>query len=220
MSRILVINPNSNDEVTRGIALSLAGLDLPNGFGTECVTLAEGPFGVETQEDVDAVVDPLRRMILKRSDCSAFVIACYSDPGLSECRAACPDPVAGIQESAVTEAISLGGRFGVIALGPQSIERHARYMTAMGVMDRLAGERPLRMTVAEGEQPEAFGRICDVARELRDIDKADSIILGCAGMARHRERLEAVLERPVIDPTRAAVIRLARAPSTALAHED
>jgi Asp/Glu/hydantoin racemase len=36
-------------------------------------------------------------------------------------------------------------------------------------------------------------------------DGADVIVMGCAGMARHRRPLEAVLGVPVIDPTQAAV---------------
>ncbi|MEO1090147.1 MAG: aspartate/glutamate racemase family protein, partial [Pseudomonadota bacterium] len=31
------------------------------------------------------------------------------------------------------------------------------------------------------------------------------VVLGCAGMARYRDRLEALLRRPVVDPTQAAV---------------
>jgi allantoin racemase len=36
-------------------------------------------------------------------------------------------------------------------------------------------------------------------------DGADVVIMGCAGMARHRRPLEDVLDVPVIDPTQAAV---------------
>ncbi|HKD57676.1 MAG TPA: aspartate/glutamate racemase family protein, partial [Hyphomicrobiaceae bacterium] len=42
-------------------------------------------------------------------------------------------------------------------------------------------------------------------KELRDKDAADVIVMGCAGMARHRQPLEAALGIPVIDPTQAAV---------------
>ncbi|QIE56735.1 Asp/Glu racemase [Pikeienuella piscinae] len=206
MPRILIINPNSNEAVTSGIAETLAGLGEENGSVLECATLSEGPFGVETQADADAVVAPLRRLVNSRKDCDAYVIACYSDPGLRECRADSDKPVFGIQESAVRQATGIGGRFGVIALGPQSVERHMRYMTAMGVTDKLAGERPLHMTVAEGERPEAYERILEVALELRDLDHASAIILGCAGLARHRERLEATVALPVIDPTQAAAM--------------
>ncbi|MBV9054460.1 MAG: Asp/Glu racemase, partial [Hyphomicrobiales bacterium] len=39
----------------------------------------------------------------------------------------------------------------------------------------------------------------------RDEDGADAIIMGCAGMARHRRSLEEALGVPVIDPTQSAV---------------
>ena len=45
----------------------------------------------------------------------------------------------------------------------------------------------------------------DVGRQLRDDHNANVIVLGCAGMARYRERMEAELEISVIDPTQAAV---------------
>ena len=44
-----------------------------------------------------------------------------------------------------------------------------------------------------------------VAQQLRDEDQADTIILGCAGMASHRSRLESRIGLPVIDPVKAAV---------------
>ena len=43
-----------------------------------------------------------------------------------------------------------------------------------------------------------------VGRELRDLDGAEVIIMGCAGMAKHRVALEKSLGIPVVDPTQAA----------------
>lgn len=48
-------------------------------------------------------------------------------------------------------------------------------------------------------------RLIEVRRQLRNHDGADVLILGCAGMARYRHRVEQVLALPVIDPTQAAV---------------
>jgi Asp/Glu/hydantoin racemase len=76
----------------------------------------------------------------------------------------------------------------------------------MGLADRLAGERPLEMSVAEtagGEQ--TLQRMVDVGRRLREQDGAEAVVMGCAGMARHRRPLEEALGIPVIDPTQAAV---------------
>ena len=79
---IRVINPNSNEAVTRGLEEALASLAFKGGPRIACSTLAEGPFGIETQADADDVVLPLRRLVEKDNASSAFVIACYSDPGL------------------------------------------------------------------------------------------------------------------------------------------
>jgi Asp/Glu/hydantoin racemase len=47
--------------------------------------------------------------------------------------------------------------------------------------------------------------MAEVGRRLKDEDGAETVIMGCAGMARHRRPLEQALGIPVIDPTQAAV---------------
>ncbi len=112
----------------------------------------------------------------------------------------------GINECGVLTALASGERFGVIAIAQRSIRRHVRYMRQMGLLDRLAGERPLNMSVAETASGErTLERMIAIGQELRDTDGADVIVMGCAGMARHRRPLEAALGIPVIDPTQAAV---------------
>ena len=202
--RILVINPNSNHEVTDGFSEALCPLRLPDGPDIACMTLAEGPFGIESQEHVDSVTLPLRRIVVERQDVDAFVIACYSDPGIGICREATKKPVFGIQESGILAALSRGERFGVIALGPQSIKRHLRYIRQLGLESRLAGERPLNLSVAAAEHSEAFPKVLEVARELVKTDGADVLLLGCAGMTKHRIPLEDELGIPVIDPVQMA----------------
>jgi allantoin racemase len=135
----------------------------------------------------------------------AFVIACYSDPGLHLCREGTRRPVFGIAECAVLTALARGDRFGVIAIAQKSIRRHARYLRQMGLIDRLAGERPLGVSVAESASEGTLARMVETGRALIDEDGADVVIMGCAGMARHRRPLEDALGVPVIDPTQAAV---------------
>lgn len=204
--QILVINPNSNEAVTRGISDALEPVRFAGGPEIVCRTLAEGPPGIETQEHVESVTLPLRRLVEKTDDADAFVIACYSDPGLHVCREATRRPVFGINESGVLTALARADRFGVIAIRQRSVRRHIRYLRQMGLLDRLAGERALEMSVAETVSGEGtLDRMIAVGRELRDIDGAEVIVMGCAGMACHRRPLEAALGIPVIDPTQAAV---------------
>lgn len=202
---ILVVNPNSNEAITAGLDAALAPFRVPGGPAVECLTLAEGPFGIESQVDADGVILPLVRLTRAREDASALVIACYSDPGLEACRSVARVPVFGIQEAGVTTALARADRFGVIAIAEASIPRHIRAMRAMGVVGRLAGERALNVSVDESARGAAtFDRLVEVGGALV-ADGADVLILGCAGMARHRAGLEARLSVPVIDPVQAAV---------------
>lgn len=205
MKKILVINPNSNDAVTEGLRECLAPFQLPKRIEIECMTLAEGPFGIESRLDSELVVQPLHRLVTERDDADAFVIACYSDPGLALCREATMKPVFGIQESGLFAALQRGASVGVVALGRNSIARHLPYIRTLGLQSRLAAERPLNLSVAQSETAAAYPRIEAVARTLVEQDMADTLLMGCAGLARHCEQLENALGIPVTDPTQAAV---------------
>ena len=75
----------------------------------------------------------------------------------------------------------------------------------MGLTDRLTRERPLNMSVAETASGEGtLAKMIEVGRALQE-DGSGAIVMGCAGMARHRKPLEQALGIPVIDPTQAAV---------------
>ncbi|WP_340301316.1 aspartate/glutamate racemase family protein [Roseobacter sp. HKCCD5988] len=202
---IVVINPNSNELVTDGIRDALKEFNLPKSPEIECVTLKEGPFGIESQLDSDSVIIPLVNLVQSRTDAGAFVIACYSDPGLHACRSITKKPVFGIQESGVLSALARADRFGVIAISDASIQRHWRVMARMQVLDRLAGELPLNMSVDESARgTKTLEKLVNVGGLLKK-QGADVLVLGCAGMATHRKKVEEALGIPVIDPTQAAV---------------
>jgi allantoin racemase len=206
VDRILVINPNSTEAVTKGIDKAMAPLRMAGGPEIECMTLREGPPGIETQQHVDGVVAPMVKLVRERqADYAAFVIACYSDPGLFSVREATTKPVLGISECGVLTALTLGHKFGVIAILQKSIPRHLRYLGAMGVMDRLAAELPIGLGVTElSDEKKTFGRMVDVGKALRDTHGANVIVMGCAGMARYRKPLQDEIGIPVVEPSQAA----------------
>ncbi len=201
--KILVINPNSNETVTDGLRCSLkAFTEIAE---IECGTIADGPFGVESDADIEAIGPLIVDRIEQSPDHDAYVIACYSDPALEECRRRFAAPVFGIQQSAVETAARGGRRFGVLALSNDSIRRHLQRIRALGLSDHLVGELPLDVTVDQAaNDPDTLAKI--VAQGRRLIDRgASSLVLGCAGMAALRDSAEQALEVPVIEPTQAAV---------------
>jgi len=204
---ILVINPNSTEAVTRGMDEACEPLRISGGPAIECVTLKEGPPGVESQQDADSVVGPLLRLVSAREKAhAAFVIACFSDPGLHAVREVTKKPVLGIAECGILTALTLGHKFGVIAILRKSIARHLRYIDALGVADRLAADLPIGLGVTElADEKKTFGRMVEIGKRLRDERDADVVVMGCAGMAGYRKPLQDAIGIPVVEPTQAAV---------------
>ena len=205
-ARITLVNPNSLVKVTEAIARATApfqGLPLDFRF----LTSTGGPAGIQTQAEADASIAPMAQLCRQEAAATdAFIVACFSDPGLHGLRDQVPVPVLGIGECSVLTAMSMATRIGVIAIASAAVARHLRYFRAMGVADRICGELALDMKVSDLADPEsAFERMTAVGRTLRDDHGADVLIMGCAGMADLRDRLEEACGLPVVEPTQAAV---------------
>lgn len=198
--RVLVVNPNSSVPVTRSIAEALA----PLGDMFEVIRRADGPETIRTDEDVAAAGLAFLEIAEARPDAAGFITACFSDPGLDLARGRVGQPVTGAQEAAVLEACARAESFGVIALSERAIPRHMKRIDALGLIDKLVGEAPLRDASAEDSGSEQlYAQLRDLARGLRERG-AGAVVLGCAGMARQAARLEDELGIAVIDPVAAA----------------
>jgi allantoin racemase len=202
--KIAVLNPNSSAEVTRLMDEALAPLKFATRHEITCTELSGAPIGIETDAHVLEVV-PMVVDFVEAAEAGAVVVACFSDPGVEEASRS-GKHVIGIAEAAYCTALQLGDRFGVISLGPASIRRHATHIDRLGLSSRLAGDRAVGMSVAEGHSsPKAAAAIAAVAERLIAEDGADVLILGCAGLGARRAELERRFGRPVIDPVQAGV---------------
>jgi allantoin racemase len=205
MALIRIINPNSNSTVTEAMSTALEPLRMAGGPRLDCVTLEQGPPGIESQAHVSQVEPLLAQRIQSDNEADAFVIACYSDPGLHLCRELTSRPVLGIAECAILTALTRGSSFGVISILHNSVARHKRHLRERRLDHLCAGDRPLGLSVAQvASGDNTYARMLTVGTALRDEDGAEVIIMGCAGMARHREPLQDALGIPVIDPAQAA----------------
>lgn len=204
MGTLIVINPNSSQAVTDGINIAIDPLRA-FGIPIRCLTLAEGPKGIESQRQADLTIAPMLALAAAQTDAAGYVIACFGDPGLHALRDQTHLPVVGIQEAAVMTALTLGQRFGVIAILPSSIPRHLRAFGAMGILPRLAGDRALGLGVADLADPEkTLDAMITTGLSLRDKDGANVLVMGCAGMASYRTHLEDATGLPVVEPCQAA----------------
>ncbi|WP_052700032.1 aspartate/glutamate racemase family protein [Martelella endophytica] len=202
--KIAVLNPNSSKAVTQSMERCLEPLIGRTKYQIICSELPAAPIGIEDDNDV-ATVSPMVEAFVKASDADAFVISCFSDPGVAAARSLTDKPLFGIAESAYCTSLLYGRRFGVISLGASSIARHRVQIERHGLLGRLAGDRSIDMTVAEANDVDnARDVVQRVGAELR-ADGADVLILGCAGMGEQRPALQKLLGTIVIDPVQAAV---------------
>lgn len=209
MARILVINPNSSQACSDGIAAAIAPFRAPSGPAPsgptiDVVTTPDGPPAVYTWRDWHAAVEPVCRRI-EADPADVYIVACASDPGIEAARASTPRPVLGVFRSAAAAAIARAERFGVIAIVDASKARHLAALRAMGLESRLAAEIALNVSMDTLLDPEAArASLIDAAIACRDAG-AETVILGCTGMAHHRAAIEAAANVPVIEPCQAAV---------------
>jgi len=136
MSTILVINPNSTQAVTDHISLALQPFRFEGGPQLDCQTLRSGPPGIESQAHVDSISDKLLRWLEENPsyrDVDAWVLACFSDPGLFAMREVLPCPVLGCAEASYHAASAMADKFGVISIlarGSWRARRVSKYSTS------------------------------------------------------------------------------------------
>ena len=206
--RILVINPNTTASMTAAIGAAAREAAAP---GTEiaAVNPASGPVSIEGYYDEAFSVPGLLAELAKGEAAwvDAHVLACFDDTGLEAARSAALAPVIGIGEAAFHLASLLGHRFSVITTLSRSIAAIETNLLKYGLDRRCARVRAAEVPVL-ALADSASGAVARIAEEIeraKTEDRAEVIVLGCAGMAELAARLSAAHGLPVVDGVAAAV---------------
>ena len=91
-------------------------------------------------------------------------------------------PVFGISESAMARALSLGERFGILAILPASVVRHRRYVRGLGLEARFADSLPIGRGVAELAEPGATLAANDLVEVERIAEVSSRLVVNRAAM--------------------------------------
>ncbi len=202
--RILVVNPNTTESMTRSIRVGARAAAGP-GTQVDAVQPLHGPAAIEGPLDEARCLPGLLDVIATRP-ADGYVLACFGDPGLDAARVLADAPVVGIAEAALRTAGYLGRGFGVVTTVAAELA-HIRDLTARyGVAGSCRSVRACDLPVLDVQRdPEAVKRILAEARAAVELDGAEVIVLGCAAMTELRDELAAELGVPVIDGVAAAV---------------
>ncbi|KGJ10365.1 aspartate/glutamate racemase family protein [Paracoccus versutus] len=204
--RLLVLNPNTTASMTEKIAAAARRAASP---GTEIVAAnpARGPASIEGFYDEAMSLSGLLQVIRETPDVDAVVIACFDDTGLDAARCLTDIPVVGIGEAAYHMASLISNRFSVVTTLARSVPALEHNLHRYGLWSRCGRVRSSEVAVLELEEPgsNASARIGrEIARAIAD-DRAEAIVLGCAGMTDLTERLAAEHGVPVLDGVSCAV---------------
>ena len=193
--RILLINPNSTAYMTTNCVEMVKPTLPPDVDVVGFTTPVPAPSAVEGSLDaVLSAATALRTVLPLAAHYDAFLVACYSDhPLVRALREELTAPVIGIMEASLFAARTLGNRFGVVSTSERSCVSLVDAIRHYGFDAFCVGVESCGLGVLglEGEGPvlEAIER---TAKAL--VAKgADTITLGCAGMA----KLKAVVEDAV-----------------------
>lgn len=181
--RILVVNPNSSADVSALIRRTLHPL-LPDGVTATVIQPAQGPKAIQTLSDRH-MAEPLAVALLGANPgFDAYVMACFDDIALDQARRFLNAPVVGAVEASVAFARLYARRFAVVTTVETAVPGIRAVLRALGATDQCA-VRAAGIGVSEAADGGAAGHSrIDAAIELaRDVDGAEAIILGSAGLA-------------------------------------
>jgi allantoin racemase len=211
--RLLVVNPNTNRDVT--VQIGRIARDCAS-RETEVVAVSPeaGPLSIECHADetlaaartLELLAEPAYRGF------DAYVIACFGDPALFAARQLLIGPVIGIAEAALHVATMIATRFSIVTSLQRTAIMSEELLARYGFARHCRRVRAVDLAVAEiaGDSGVSGDAIAAECRRARDEDQIGAIVLGCAGMARFAGELTTLLGLPVIDGV-AAGVRLAEA---------
>ena len=183
--RIRVINPNTTASMTETIARA-AREAAAAGTEIDAVTSSTGPVSIEgymTRPSRCPGLIEIRRG--EALGAAGHVIACFDDTGLDAARQIAAAPVVGIGEAACHAATLIAHRFTVVTTLSRSVSALEHNILKYG-FERRAKVRAADVPVPalEDEASDARARIdAEIVRALAE-DRAEAIVLGCAGTAK------------------------------------
>lgn len=204
--KIKVIIPNSGmDRSTLDARERMLSRALSPGVALSVDCIPSGPQSIESHTD-EVLAGPLllqAAIQAEQDGFDAFVVYCFSDLAITAIRENISIPVVGPGEVSLATAGMISNRFSVITTVEKNISRtYHRLMQNPISQHKLSSVRALNIPVAKlREEPSiTLSYLNQVCSKAVTEDGADTIILGCLGMAQYGQAVEQAYGVKVIDP--------------------
>ncbi|CUJ98485.1 Hydantoin racemase [Ruegeria denitrificans] len=204
--KLLVVNPNTTVSMTRKIEAAARAAAHPE---TEIIATnaQKGPASIQGYLDVSTCVPGLLEVVSQYPDADAIVVACFDDTGVDAVRCVTSAPVIGVGEAAYHAASMISPKFSVITTLSRSLAGLEANLLRYGLDRRCVRVRASDVPVLKLEEndPKTVDKIRSEIRAAINEDRAEAIVLGCAGMTDLMSQLSEEFGLPVVDGVACAV---------------
>lgn len=213
MKKLLIINPNSSEEMTQDIRRTVAYASEEE-FSLEVVRMEGSPHVLESFSDYTEAGVQVTAYLRRLKEAGAFpydgvLLACMGDPCLYAAKEVCPVPLVGIAEAGISTALLAGFKFSILASSQKAKPMMESMVLTYGLTARMASvETFLQPIDAFMENPEVLRSGIRRTSEDAIAHGADVLLLGCAGMTMVSDELDTLARIPIIDPVKAGVEQL------------
>ena len=204
--RILLLNPNTTEAVTRRMHQAAAKVASAGTTLVPLTAIRGVPYIASRAEAQLGGTIALEMLAEHHCDADGAIIAAFGDPGLLGARELFDIPVVGMAEAAMLTACMLGSRFVIITFAAALRPWYRECVAMHGLDGRCAGIRALdgAFTHISEVQDEKDDLLVELANRAVAETEADVVIFSGAPLAGLAERVKARIPVPVVDQVQAA----------------
>jgi allantoin racemase len=207
--KLLLVNPNSSETVTGAIMESAKRVASP---GTELVgvTTKGGTRNIDSAfGDYLSGAYMIRTCLeaVENHKPDAVVLAGFGRVGIDALKEALTIPVVSISEASMAIACLLGHRFTTLTMLQQFIPYQQDLVRYYGFEAKCASVRAINVNVEEcvTNREKTLSELTEQIRKIVSEDRAEVVILACAGLCGYDIELSRLAGIPVLDPVAVAV---------------
>lgn len=207
--KLLLVNPNSSETVTGAIMESAKRVASP---GTELVgvTTKGGTRNIDSAFGDYLSGAYMIRTCLEAVEVhtpDAVVLAGFGRVGIDALKEALTIPVVSISEASMAIACLLGHRFTTLTMLQQFIPYQQDLVRYYGFEAKCASVRAINVNVEEcvTNREKTLSELTEQIRKIVSEDRAEVVILACAGLCGYDIELSRLAGIPVLDPVAVAV---------------
>jgi allantoin racemase len=207
--KLLIVNPNSSETVTGAIMSSAERVaarettlvPVTTKGGTRNIDSAFGDY----MSGACMIRTCLDAVATHRPD--AVVLAGFGRVGIDALKEALSVPVVSISEASMAVACLLGHRFTTLTMLQQFIPYQEDLVRLYGFEAKCASVRAINVNVEQcvTDRERTLAELSAAIRQIVEEDRAEVVILACAGLCGYDEDLSRLAGVPVLDPVAVAV---------------